>query len=71
MMISISFIMATKTIRGKGDEMKTEDEIREELEKVNAYKTDEVINAMSQALQWMVDENVMAPGDYLALSGKR
>ena len=51
--------------------MKTEDEIREELEKVNAYKTDEVINAMSQALQWMVDENVMAPGDYLALSGKR
>jgi len=51
--------------------MKTEDEIREMLEKVNAYKTDEEVNAVSQTLQWVVDENVMHPADYLALSGKR
>lgn len=52
--------------------MKTEKEIFDELERLKELGYgDTEVDAARQAVDWALNENVMAPFDYLTLGGKR
>ena len=51
--------------------MKSDKEIRAEIEKLEEHKQDLEVLGMRQALLWVVAENVMAPNDYILLDKRR
>ena len=49
--------------------MKTEDEIQVQIDQLTDRGTSDVeTNALKQALEWVINYNVMSPIDYIRLS---
>ena len=51
--------------------MKDDVEIIAEFERVKDYLADEEVNAVLQVFHWILDDNTMAPYDYLGLKSGR